>query len=229
MSFERVPPRSAYEFSPPLRAWPATSRSLRPRHFPTTAVEVRSLPRRLVTVLAISILSFFFFVTFFLFVFFLTALIFIGSFIQYLYSLDRYNLNQWSNTWQAASVVLQAEGIGSGSRDEKMRLWKIWNETRDFQDKDQYGCGWKNWERSGNGIIKNLSHKGAIWSEGDFSKDREGKWNIGFFWMPNVLQDGGWIASMCCWNSGVKLNLRQPCSLGWPIGDRLFPTSEYCI
>ena len=29
-----------------------------------------------------------------------------------------------------------------------------------------------------------------------------------------------------CWNSGVILSWRQPCSSGWPIGDRLFPPSK---
>lgn len=125
MSVERIPPRSAYEFSPPLKAWPATSCSPRLRHFPTADAEVTYFSRRRLIVLAISLLTFFLiafsliaflFITFLLFAFFLIAF-----FILYLYPIVR-DLSEWSNTWQAANVVLQAEGIGSGSRDGKMRL-----------------------------------------------------------------------------------------------------------
>lgn len=133
MSVERVPPRSAYDFSPPLRTWSDTSCALRPYRFPTTPVELGSFLHRLVTDLAISIITFFLFITFLLFVFFLIAFSLIAfSFITSLHRLLLHRfllhrlshavpifpgLNEWSNTWQAASVILQAVGIGSGRKD----------------------------------------------------------------------------------------------------------------
>lgn len=98
MSVEQIPPQSPYEFSPPLKAWSTTSRSLQLRHFPTTDAEVTYFPRRLAIVLAISLLTFFLiafsliafsliafiFVTFLLFALFLIACLLIAFFILYL-------------------------------------------------------------------------------------------------------------------------------------------------
>lgn len=90
MSVEQIPPQSPYEFSPPLKAWSTTSRSLKLRHFPTTDAEVTYFPRRLAIVLAITffLIAFsliaFIFVTFLLFALFLIACLLIAFFILYL-------------------------------------------------------------------------------------------------------------------------------------------------
>lgn len=93
MSVEQIPLQSPYEFSPPLKAWSTTSRSLQLRHFPTTDAEVTYFPRRLAIVLAISLLTFFLiafsliafiFITFLLFALLLIACLLIAFFILYL-------------------------------------------------------------------------------------------------------------------------------------------------